>query len=146
MKMTYTQFEDVLQYDYNPKDIRHLFNMVKGMNSRGRLRVIKWVLFGHLPTEAIEGVTAEELINTMGFKPMNAFIILDWLETAPDEAKFFLLKPHPDQTPSEDIVQEMQEFLQAQNMQPQSEPACQPTDTITENEVQSEDGTQQPVQ
>lgn len=117
MKMTYSEFESVLSHDnYGAQEIRHLFNAVKAMSAKSRLWVIKWILTGELPEEAVEDVTAEELIQEYGFKPMNAFIVLDWLQTDPQAAKYFILKNHSGFVPSEEIAQEMRDFLQANNV------------------------------
>lgn len=119
MKMTYGEFENILLNDeYSIKEIRHLFNAVKEMDKQSRLWVIKWILFGEYPVDEIEGITAQQLVDEMGFKPMNAFIILDWLKTEPDTAKYFLLKTNHSQDPSEQIGQEMLDFLERQNIQP----------------------------
>ena len=117
MKMTYSEFERVLLHDeYGPKEIRHLFNTVKAMSGKTRLWVIKWILMGELPEDTVEGVNADMLIQGYGFKPLNAFIVLDWLQTDPQAAKYFMMKSHAGYMPGEEIAQEMREFLQEKNV------------------------------
>ena len=116
MKMTYQEFENILLNDeYSIREIRHLFRAVREMDKQSRLWVIKWILFGEFPADEVEGLTAKKLVDGMGFKPMNAFIILDWLKNEPDTAKYFLLKTHHSQDPSEQIGQEMLDFLRSHN-------------------------------
>lgn len=129
MKMTFREFENILlNDDYSVKEIRHLFNAVKKMDKESRLWVIRWILFGEYPTEEIEGVTAQMLVDDLGFKPVNAFIVLDWLKTDPDTAKYFILKSNHSQDPSEQIGQEMLDFLQSRNV-PQTPVMLEQTDT-----------------
>ena len=42
--------------------------------------------------EYIEGITVEYLVKNYGLKPVNAFIVIDWLKTDPQAAKYFMLK------------------------------------------------------
>lgn len=134
MKMTYKQFEDILLHDdYSIREIRHLFNAVKAMSGKARMRVIRWVLFGEISSEAVEELSAEELIDTFGFKPINAFVVLDWLETAPEEAKYFLTKHHASYVPDEEVVQEMRDFLRSHNVEAKPTLNCEETGDVVED-------------
>lgn len=114
MKLTFHEFENVLlNDDYSVKEIRHLFNAVKKMGRESRQWVVKWILSGEYPDDEIEGITARLLVEELGFKPMNAFIILDWLKAEPDAAKYYILKTNHSQDPSQQIGQEMLEYLQS---------------------------------
>ncbi len=129
MKLSFQEFENILLHDdYTVKEIRHLFNVVKKMDKESRLWVIKWILFGEYPNDEVEGVTIQELVNDLGYKPMNAFIVLDWLKTDPDTAKYFILKTSHSQDPSEQIGHEMLDFLQSRNIH-QSPVMLEQTDT-----------------
>lgn len=132
MKMTFQDFEGVLLSDgsYSLKEIRHLFNAVKEMNNRSRLWVIKWILRGELPQDEVEGITADFLIHEHQFKPMNAFIILNWLQEDPQSAKYFLTR-QPGNDPSEEIGQDMLDYLQTHNVEPKELLNCElDTDVI----------------
>lgn len=114
MKLTFRDFENVLlNDDYSIREIRHLFNAVKKMGKESRQWVMKWILSGEYPADEIEGVTARMLVEELDFKPMNALIILDWLKTEPDTAKYYILKTSHSQDPSQQIGRQMLEYLQS---------------------------------
>lgn len=93
MKVTYKEFESYLKKDgYSAGEIDHLFHAVKAMDRESRMWVLRWFVNGTLPDIEVEGVTAGFLIEKCGYKPLNAFIVLDWLKSDPQAAKYFILK------------------------------------------------------
>ena len=119
MKITFKEFCSFLSRDgYKDGEIRHLFNAIRSMDSESRSWVIWWFAADRLPTKEIQGVTAEYLIKECGYKPLNALIILDWLKTDPQAAKYFLLKMSASISPSDSIGQEMEQVLQAEGVEP----------------------------
>lgn len=115
MKISFREFNSYLQKEgYTKQEIKHLFNAVKSMDSESRGWVIKWFNTGAIPNDEIEGVSAKYLIQECGYKVMNAFIILDWLKTDPQAAKYFILKIPSTISPSEtigpDIEKKMKEY------------------------------------
>mgnify|MGYP001851198626 CR=1 FL=1 len=112
MKITYKEFEAYLEKaGYSLREIAHLFNAVKSMDRDSRKWVLRWFDNGALPSIEIEGVTASYLVDECGYKPMNAFIILDWLKTDPQAAKYFILKIPSTVSPSESIGEEIIKYI-----------------------------------
>ena len=119
MKITYGEFHDYLNNeDYAESEIKHLFNAIRSMDRESILWVIRWFCTGNLPQKEIEGVTAEFLINECKYRPLNAFIILDWLKADPQAAKYFVLKRPSTISPSDSIGQEMEELLRQEGIEP----------------------------
>ena len=112
MKITYRDFLAYLKQEgYSDGEAVHLFGAVKSMDRQSRAWVLRWFNKGILPDAMIEGVTASYLINNCGYKPLNAFIVLDWLKTDPQAAKYFVLKIPSTISPSETIGDEMEEYI-----------------------------------
>jgi len=104
MKVSYKDFRSYLRNEgYADSEIKHLFHAVQSMDQESLAWVIKWFHSGAFPDKEIEGVTAKYLIDECGYKPLNAFIILDWLKTDPQAAKYFILKIPSTISPSETI-------------------------------------------
>ncbi len=76
---------------YSLYELAHLFKVVCEMDSRVRRWTIRWLLGMGLPKERIEGVSVPFLIDE-GYRPMNAFIIMDWLTKDPEAAKYSLVR------------------------------------------------------
>ena len=112
MKISYKDFKACLEIDgYSAGEIDHLFNAVKSMDSTSRAWVIRWLNKGMLPDDEIEGVTAAYLIEELKYKPINAFIVLDWLKTDPEAAKYHILKITSPIPPSESVGREMAKYI-----------------------------------
>ena len=112
MRIIYREFEEYLKKDgYSSDEIEHLFNAIKSMDRESQEWVLKWFNKGILPQNEIEGVTATYLIEKCGYKPLNAFIVLDWLKTDPQAAKYFVLKIPSTISPSESIGDEIMKFV-----------------------------------
>lgn len=96
--MTYRQFKKFLEKEnyYTNREIRHLFNAVKQMDKESRGWVIEWIQNGTYPKKTVEQITVEELVKDFGYKPLNAFIAIDWLKQDPQAAKYFIIKTLPD--------------------------------------------------
>lgn len=96
-RITYRQFKSYLENEkfYTSREIRHLFNSVKQMDKESRGWVIDWIESGKFPAKAVEQITVEELVKDFGYKPINAFIAIDWLKHDPDAAKYFIIKSVP---------------------------------------------------
>ena len=107
MRVTYKEFCDyALNEGYSNFEVTHLFNVLKSKDKQTRKWFINWFKTGILPAEEIEGITAEYLIENCKCKPINAFIILNWLKEKPETAKFFIAKI-PFLFKSEEISQEI---------------------------------------
>lgn len=76
---------------YSLRELAHLFRVVCEMDSRVRRWTLRWLLGMGLPKERIEGVCVPDLIDE-GYRPMNAFIIMDWLIKDPQAAKYSLVR------------------------------------------------------
>ena len=93
MRVTYRDFCAVFsQEGYTFSEVRHLFTALQSMDRQSRKWFIDWFFNGTLPGEVVEGVTAEYLIDKLKCKPLNAFIILNWLKEDPETAKYFVMK------------------------------------------------------
>ena len=120
MKITFNEFKSFFKKDgYADSDIAVMFKGIKGMQPKTRRWLIKWFFTGELPTEKVEDVTVEYLINECDYKPVNAFIIIDWLMTEPDYAKYILLKQNPAADISEETKQEMLDALKEMGAEPE---------------------------
>ena len=91
-RVTFKKFKERFEKDYSVKEVRHLFKAVKAMDKETRGWVVKWFVFGTFPEKEVEGMTVEKLIDDFGFKPLNAFITIDWLKADPAAAKYFIWK------------------------------------------------------
>ena len=68
------------------------------------------------PDQEIEGVTAKYLVETCGYRPLNALIILDWLKADPQAAKYFVLKIPSTIPPGEAIGEEIEKIMEAEGI------------------------------
>ena len=91
-RITFRNFKDRFKDLYSAKEVRHLFKAIKEMDKETRGWVVKWFVFGTFPEKEVEGMTVEKLIDDFGFKPLNAFITIDWLKADPAAAKYFIWK------------------------------------------------------
>lgn len=122
MKITFKQFRSsLLDLGYSGAEIRHLYKAIKNMDSESRRWVIRWFCADELPDIEIEGITAGDLVNKSGYQPLNALIVLDWLKTDPQTAKYFLLKSPGAISPSDSIGPEVDRLLKREGC-PLSEP------------------------
>ena len=118
MKITYKEFKDQLRSGgYSDREIVHLFQAFKEMDNQSRLWVIYWVLANRLPEDEIQGVTARYLIEEMKYTPINAFIVLDWLKTDPQAAKYFVLKRAADANIGETAARQIDEIMRAEGVE-----------------------------
>ncbi len=93
MKITFEKFRSAFDNeDYTYSELVHLFKALKSMDNESRKSFVKWFFTGELPDNQVEGISAEYLINNLNCKPLNAFIILDWLKSEPETAKYFVMK------------------------------------------------------
>lgn len=112
MKITFKEFRSFfLKEGCSETELRQLYRAVRTLDGESRRWVIRWFCTGELPGDEIEGVTAEYLIDKCGYKPLNAFIILDWLKAEPREAKYFMTKIPVTISPSDSIGHEVAERL-----------------------------------
>ena len=102
--------------DYTDKEIRHLFHAVKAMDQESRRWVLRWFNQGSYPDQEIEGVTAKYLVETCGYRPLNALIILDWLKAVPQAAKYFVLKIPSTIPPAEAVGEEIEKIMEAEGI------------------------------
>ena len=112
MRISFKEFHRFLsEDDYTDKEIRHLFHAVKAMDQESRRWVLRWFNQGSYPDPEIEGVTAKYLVETCGYRPLNALIILDWLKADPQAAKYFVLKIPSTIPPGEAIGEEIEKIM-----------------------------------
>ena len=78
---------------YTKQELKHLFHVVRHMDKKVRKWVIDWFGGKGYPKDRIEGVTVMDLVEKQGLKPLNAFIVMNWLLTDPDAAKYSLTRP-----------------------------------------------------
>lgn len=125
MKITFREFRDFLCGDgCSEEEARRLYGAVRSMEPETRRWVIRWFCTGELPGAEIEGVTAKYLIDSCGYKPLNAFIVLDWLKADPQAAKYFVMKMPAGISPSSSIGQEVSERMGREGHEiPPHEPA-----------------------
>ena len=117
MRIAFKEFHRFLsEDDYTDKEIRHLFHAVKAMDQESRRWVLRWFNQGSYPDQEIEGVTAKYLVETCGYRPLNALIILDWLKADPQAAKYFVLKIPSTIPPGEAIGEEIEKIMEAEGI------------------------------
>lgn len=126
MRLTFKGFRDyLLRSGYTEGEIRHLYGAVWRMDAESRRWVLEWFHSGRLPGKAVEGVTAQELVEKLGYQPLNAFILLDWLKANPQEAKYFAMKLPTGDAPSEAFGRAVEDLAQRQGLAmppPEGEP------------------------
>ncbi len=117
MRISFKEFHRFLsEDDYTDREIRHLFHAVKAMDQESRRWVLRWFNQGSYPDQEIEGVTAKYLVETCGYRPLNALIILDWLKADPQAAKYFVLKIPSTIPPGEAIGEEIEKIMEAEGI------------------------------
>lgn len=90
-KITYSEFSRFLLGEgYSPSESLNLFREMKQLSPKVRGWVIDWFFGGGYPTEVVEDMTVQMLVEEAELKPLNAFIAIDWLMKDPDAAKFAL--------------------------------------------------------
>ena len=91
-KMTRMEFESRMDGEgYSLRELKHLFKVVCEMDSKVRRWTVLWLLGRGFPQDFIEGVSVPMLVEE-GYKPMSAFIIMDWLIKDPEAAKYSLTR------------------------------------------------------
>ena len=121
-RITYKAFiAFMIKNGYTEKEAKHLFSTVKTMDKETRKWIIDWFEGRGFPNKQVEGITVEYLIKNYGLKPVNAFIVIDWLKTDPQAAKYFILKIPTEITISDNIADEMRAFLKEKNCKNNSE-------------------------
>ena len=89
-RMTRSEFDQRLQSEkYTLAELSHLFKVFLEMDRRVRSWTMRWLLGKGFPQDVIEDVSVPMLVEA-GYKPMNAFIIMDWLLKDPVAAKYSL--------------------------------------------------------
>ena len=122
-RITYKAFGAfMIKNGYTEKEIKHLFATVKAMDKETRKWFIDWFEGKGFPNKQVEGITVEYLVKNYGLKPVNAFIVIDWLKTDPQAAKYFMLKIPTEVTISDKTANEMRAFLKDKNHKNDSEP------------------------
>ena len=93
-KITFKEFNALLKKEnfYSDREIRHLFNAIRQTDKETRKWIIDWFFTGEYPAKVVEQITVRELIDEFGFKPINAFITIDWLKHDPEAAKYFIMR------------------------------------------------------
>ena len=93
-RISYREFKSFLKKSnyYTDREIRHLFNSVKQFDKETKIWLIDWFNTGDYPSKEVEQVTVRTLVEDFGYKPIAAFIAIDWLKQDPQAAKYFLVK------------------------------------------------------
>lgn len=93
-KVNKEEFFDLMENEgYTADELKHLFHVICCMDRKVRRWVLGWLRGEGYPRDRIEGVTVMELVENQGLKPLNAFIVMDWLIKDPDAAKYSLTRP-----------------------------------------------------
>lgn len=102
------EFFTLMEQDgYTAEELNHLFCVIRDMDPRVHSWVSGWLKGNGYPEDRIEGVTVEELVEHQGLKPLNAFIVMDWLLKDPDGAKYSLTRPQTELLIDEAVVAEI---------------------------------------
>lgn len=113
MKVKYREFYQYLSGNgCKDSEIRHLYGAVKAMDRESRQWFLVWFNRGIYPSRKVEGVTVKYLVEECGFQPVNAFIIIDWLKSDPDAAKYFVMKRSSTIPPGDEIGAEVEAILE----------------------------------
>ena len=115
-RISYREFKSFLKKSnyYTDKEIRHLFNSVKQLDKETRGWVIDWFHTGEYPSKEVEQVTVRTLVDDFGYKPLAAFIAIDWLKNDPQAAKYFMIqisKTDMDAAPAENSYIDAEDVL-----------------------------------
>ena len=66
---------------------------LEGMDPDLKEALVRWDEIGELPSVEVEGFTVQGLTEYKGLHVIAAFLMLNWLRRAPEEAKEFLAQP-----------------------------------------------------
>ena len=111
-KMTRSEFNERMNDEgFSLFELAHLFKVVCEMDSRVRRWTLQWLLGKGFPGDFIEGVSVPMLVE-QGYKPMNAFIIMDWLIKDPEAAKYSLTRHASPQVVDEKTAAELRTILE----------------------------------
>lgn len=123
MKMTYAEFENQMRGNgYSGREISHIFRAFMEMDNESRSWLLGWLIANRIPEKEIEGVSARYLIDELKYAPVNAFIILDWLKTDPQAAKYFVMKSAVDANIGETAAREIEKIMQRDGVKPSAQP------------------------
>lgn len=115
-KITYNIFKEfMLKNGYTEKEAKHLFTAIKATDKETQQWFFDWFNGKGLPEKNVENVTVGYLVENYGMKPVNAFIVIDWLKHDPQAAKYFMLKIPTEVTIGDKTIKEMKEFLKDKN-------------------------------
>lgn len=122
---------------YTKEELDHLFYVVYHMDKKVRKWVINWFHGKGYPQERVEGVTVLELVEKQGLKPLNAFIVMNWLLKDPDAAKYSLTRPRLELMIDEITKKEILEQTKSIKMAPEEaeregKEGDEPAEEITE--------------
>ncbi len=96
---------------YSLWELEHLFYVVCKMDRKVRHWVIQWLMGKGYPKERLEGMSVGELVEKQGMKPLNAFIVMDWLIKDPEAAKYSLTRSHMGITIDDETRQQLMEAI-----------------------------------
>ncbi len=90
-RIAFKEFKEFLfEEGYTIAEMEHLYRAVKKFNPTVKKWFFDWFLGEGYPSDVVEGVTIKILIEEGQLKPINAFIVMDWLMKDPKAAKFAL--------------------------------------------------------
>lgn len=90
-RIAFKEFSEFLHGEgYTVAETVHLFKRIKQFNPMVRKWFVGWFLGEGYPCDVVEGLTMQMLIEEGQLKPINAFIVMDWLMKDPSAAKFAL--------------------------------------------------------
>lgn len=110
-RLTYLHFRKILSDSYSEKELIQLFRAVKKMDDESKSWVVNWIEGEGYPDVTIEKVDMRFLVSECKFKPINAFIILDWLKNEPETAKYCLQRYTPDSGISASELEKMKDII-----------------------------------
>ncbi len=94
-RLTYLYFRKIFSDSYSEKELVQIFRAIKRMDDESKSWVVAWIEGEGYPDVTVEKVDIRFLVNECKFKPLNAFIILDWLKKQPEYAKYCLQRYTP---------------------------------------------------
>ena len=121
-KISFLRFYARLKDQYSSREIAELYARVRTFDPDIQGWVADWIDDKGYPAERIEQMTVAELTGKFHYSPMNAFILMNWLRHAPDEAKYAVMSPHVDRTLSEEEIRNARRALKESGRQPEQEP------------------------
>lgn len=131
-KMTHAEFESRMDGEgYSLRELKHLFKVVCEMDSKVRRWTVLWLLGRGFPQDFIEGISVPMLVEE-GYKPMSAFIIMDWLIKDPEAAKYSLVRHASPIEMDEETAKELRSALVKEGLLTQEVPEYEDDDGATE--------------